>query len=60
MPIYETGVVKRIGFNPDPDPALYVNFDLDPDLESGSQINADLCGSGLWSDCKVTESRIFS
>ncbi len=50
----------RIGFNPDPDPAFYLN--LDPVSDPGSQTNADLneYESGALSDFKVTKSRIFS
>ncbi len=38
----------RIGFNADPDSAFYLSADLDtdPDLDPGSQINADPGGSG--------------
>jgi hypothetical protein len=42
----------RIGFNADLDPAFYVSADPDP----GSQTDADLRGSGSWSDIKVTKS----
>jgi hypothetical protein len=36
------------GFKTSPDPAFYLNVDLDPD--PGSQTNADPCGfvSGSW------------
>jgi hypothetical protein len=39
----------RIGFNADPDQALYFNADSDP----VSQTNADPSESGFWSDFKV-------
>ncbi len=44
----------RTGFNADLDPAFYLNTDSD----SGSQNNADPCGSesGSWSEFAVTES----
>ncbi len=45
----------RIGFNADPDPDFYLNTDPDP----GRQTNADLCGSGSWSNFKVTKSRFL-
>jgi hypothetical protein len=41
----------RIGFSEDPDPAFYLNADLDPDPIS--QSNADPSGSGSWLDFKV-------
>ncbi len=37
----------RIGFYADPDPAVYLNADQDPD--PGDQNNADPGGSGSWS-----------
>jgi hypothetical protein len=37
-------------FNADPDLAFYLSAEPDP----GSQTNADSCGSGFWSDFKVT------
>jgi hypothetical protein len=40
-----------IGFIANPDPAFYLNADREP----GSQINADECGSGSWSDFAVTK-----
>jgi hypothetical protein len=46
------------GFKADPDsnPDFYLNVDPDPD--PGSQTNADLCGSGSWSDFAETLSWI--
>ncbi len=32
----------RIGLNADPDPAFYLNVDLDPDRDPGSQAHAVL------------------
>jgi hypothetical protein len=43
-------------FNADPDPAFYLNADPDPYPDPRSQTNADPCGSGSWSDFKVTKS----
>ncbi len=52
----------RTGFNADPDSnsAFYLNADPDPDPDPGSQTNADLCGSGSWSDFAVTKSWILT
>jgi hypothetical protein len=51
--LMESGAVLwiRCGFIADPDPAFYLNADLDP----GSQTDADSSGSGSgsWSDFEV-------
>jgi hypothetical protein len=46
--------------DPNPDPAFYLNVDLNPDPDQWSQSNADPCGSGSWSDVAVTKSLIFA
>jgi hypothetical protein len=51
-------LLVRISINADPDPAFYLN--ADPDSNPESQINANPCGSGSWSDFKVTKRRIFT
>jgi hypothetical protein len=45
-----------MGFNGDPDPALYLNADPDADPDPGSQTNADPGGSGSRSGFQVTKS----
>jgi hypothetical protein len=36
--------------DPNQDPAFYLSADPNPDPNLGSQTNAELCGSGSWSD----------
>ncbi len=52
--LMESGAVLwiRIGFIADPDPAFNLTAELDP----GRQTDADLCGSGSWSDFEVPKS----
>jgi len=47
-------LLVHISIHADPDPAFYLN--ADPDSNPDSQTNANPCGSGSWSDFKVTKS----